>query len=407
MGTDGRILKRAATTENNGIGIRLPAAKRRFTIDGSDALETHLAEICGCVSDSVAKLIPKRKIQGLLLGGGYGRGEGGVLETQNGDRPYNDLEFFLLLRGSCRLNEKIFLPRLAQLAKELAPRAGVEIEIKILSLEKLEQSPVTMAFYDLVEGHRVLRGPKNLLRRCRHHSSATAIPLWEATRLLMNRCSGLLFAAERLQRRRFTPEDADFVGRNHAKAQLAFGDVILTANGLYHSSCRERHARLQKFLPMENWPWFDDLREHHRRGVELKLHPRRENIGPENFLELQRELSLFGLRIWLWLESRRLGHVFSSPWDYVISGVNKCPETSLRRNFLINLWRFGAAGCFSKHAFRYPRERLFHSLSLLLWETAMLDNSFFLRQVQRELKTNGSNFRELVAVYSKLWRCFN
>ncbi|PYL00604.1 MAG: hypothetical protein DME19_04505, partial [Verrucomicrobia bacterium] len=74
---------------------------------------------------------------------------------------------------------------------------------------------------------------------------AERIPLCEATRLLMNRCSGLLFARERLECAEFSPVDADFVERNLAKAQLAFGDAVLTAFGRYHWSCLERHKRLK------------------------------------------------------------------------------------------------------------------------------------------------------------------
>src|SRR5437879_2839043 len=57
----------------------------RFTIDGSDALERQLNEICRTIAESVQELIPKERFEALLLGGGYGRGEGGVLGTASGD----------------------------------------------------------------------------------------------------------------------------------------------------------------------------------------------------------------------------------------------------------------------------------------------------------------------------------
>ena len=49
-------------------------------------------------------------------------------------------------------------------------------------------------------------------------------------------------------------DDADFVGRNLAKDQLAFGDVLLTAHGQYHWSCQERHRRLE-CLDVPSLPW--------------------------------------------------------------------------------------------------------------------------------------------------------
>jgi hypothetical protein len=43
-------------------------------------------------------------------------------------------------------------------------------------------------------------GNEPLLAGCEHHRAADKIPPYEATRLLMNRSSGLLFAWERLRR---------------------------------------------------------------------------------------------------------------------------------------------------------------------------------------------------------------
>jgi len=380
---------------------------RRFTLDGSDALEEHLEKICDKVLAGVCAIVPNEKLEGLLLGGGYGRGEGGVLKTETGDQPYNDLEFFILLRGSCWLNEKKYLAALHELSEQLSPEAGVEIEFKILSLRKLEQSPVTMSFYDLVSGHRRLWGTKDLLRNCDHHRAAEKIPLCEATRLLMNRCSGLLFAKTHLQREPLTPESADFVGRNHAKAQLAFGDVILTAHKLYHWSCRERWQRLQKILPAEELPWLGEVRRHHCLGAEFKLYPQRQKCPRETLMNQQAQLSVIGLQLWIWLENRRLGGPFFSSWDYAASIAHKCPETNPLRNLLINARTFGPAALFKENAVHYPRARLFHALAALLWEMDGLANPFLLKRVQTELRTSAKSFPDLVCAYQTLWRRFN
>ena len=103
-----------------------------------------------------------------------------------------------------------------------------------------------MFYYDLVVGHRWLFGRGGEFEDCEHHRAAHRIPLDEATRLLMNRSSGLLFSKTLIEKNEFTSADADFVRRNISKAQLALGDVVLTAFGRYHSSCRERHRRLEK-----------------------------------------------------------------------------------------------------------------------------------------------------------------
>src|SRR5207248_7591902 len=129
---------------------------------------------------------------------------------------YNDLEFYVYLQGNRQLNERRFGRALHVLGEILTPQAGVEVEFKITSLREVERGAVTMFSYDLRMGHRWLFGREELLAGCAHHRSSDEIPLSEATRLLMNRGSGLLFARERLEQREFTAADADFVRRNIA-----------------------------------------------------------------------------------------------------------------------------------------------------------------------------------------------
>ena len=376
---------------------------RRFTLDGSPALEAHLQATGEQVLAGVRQLIPAGRLEGLLLGGGYGRGEGGVLRGPAGDQPYNDLEFYVFVRGQAVLAERQFRQLLHELGESLSPAAGLEVEFKVLTLDKLRNSPPSMFYYDLVMGHRWLAGDDTLLAGCGPHHDATKIPLHEATRLLMNRCSGLLFAKARLAKSDFTAVDADFVGRNLAKAQLAFGDVLLGAHGQYHWSCQERHRRLVQ-LDLTALPWATALITHHATGVEFKLHPARSVESQTALTARHQELAALGENLWLWLESRRLGLTIATAHDYALSGVDKCPETSSLRNRLVNLRAFGPAGLASG---RYPRERLLNALPLLLWEKAALTSPELLAKIQMELRTPASDLAALVAAYGVIWGRFN
>lgn len=378
----------------------------RFTLDGSEALERHLARSCARALAGVRACIPEDVLEGLLLGGGYGRGEGGVLLTEEGEQPYNDLEFYVFVQGHPRLNERRYGEALHALAEKLARFAGVEIEFKIVSLRQLARSPITMHYYDLVTGHRQLWGRKPLAAELEHLRAGTRLPLSEATRLLLNRCTGLLFAKERLQRRAFTVEDADFVGRNLAKAQLAFGDVVLTAYGQYHWSSRVRWQRLQRLIPDEPLPWLDEVKAHHDAGVAFKLHPLRTMASHPALEQQHAELTALGIQIWLWLESVRLGVPFRSAYEYASSPQDKCPETNRWRNWMINLRLAGASALLAPTRCRYPRERLLNALALLLWEPVDAGNGV-LRCLQRELHTTRSDFPGLVRSYDQIWRMFN
>jgi hypothetical protein len=379
----------------------------RFTLDGSAALEKHLNSVCERVANEVRTLVPSSKLEGLLLAGGYGRGEGGVLRTDTGDQPYNDLEFYVFVRGNAVLEEKRYRAPLHELGHRLSPAAGLEVEFKVLTLNKLRSAAPSMFYYDLMASHRWLIGDDSLLAGCGQHCDARNIPLSEVTRLLMNRCSGLLFSLERLRREQFGAEAADFVGRNLAKVQLALGDALLAGSGQYHWSCRERHQRLLSLKTFVNEQWRQAFGRHHDQGVAFKLHPVRSTAGREALAQQHAELSALAGQLWLWLENLRLGTAFTTPREYALSTTDKCPETPALRNLLVNARTLGLARTFQARGVRYPRQRLLHSLCLLLWEPQVLTNGPFLGAVQLELNTRAGTFAGLVQAYEQLWHRFN
>jgi hypothetical protein len=384
-----------------------PRKPRRFTIDGSDELEGRIRETCERVLARLQSALPDRLLEGLLLAGGYGRGEGGVLPDETGDQPYNDLEFYVLLRGPAWLNERRYAGLLHRLGEELAPSAGVAVEFKVISRLKLRRSPVNMFYYDLVMGHHRVTGGDDLLQGCEHHREAFPIQPAEATRLLMNRCTGLLLARQQLRAASFTHQNADFVMRNLAKAQLAFGDAILTVHGQYHWSCLERQHRLKGLAFGNELAWLSEAIDHHAAGVSFKLHPLR-TAPPLNLLEGKyAAISAFALRLWLWLESRRLHSDFASARAYAFSPLNKCPETSAWRNWLVNAKTFGAGLEWTPSSGRYPRERLLNTLPILLWEPDRELDAKALRHAQRQLATSASDLPGLVKAYEALWHRFN
>jgi rhamnosyltransferase len=378
----------------------------RFTVDGSDALENQLAQLCEKVRVEVRALVPSKKLEALVLGGGYGRGQGGVLKTPAGDAPYNDLEFYVFTRGNRLLNEHSLQEPLRKLGEYLSPAAGLHIEFKVDSLARLRRSPVTMFSYDLVSGHRLLLGDKNIFAGCQRHLDPAKIPLAEATRLLFNRCTGLLLAREILQKHQLTGEDADFIGRNLAKAQLALGDAVLAATGEYHWNCLERRKALKELATDVSPLRLPELQRHHRAGVDFKLRPRQISKSRAEFQEQHEAISQLARQVWLWLESRRSNHPFSSPHEYAFSKIEKCADTSLWRNVLLNAKTFGPAGAFDPGATHYPRERLLNSLPLLLWEEPLNDLKVK-RHLQKELRTKASDWQGFVTAYKAVWPKFS
>lgn len=376
---------------------------KRFTLDGSDALEHRLDSLCREVAQAVSQVIPASKLEALVLGGGYGRGEGGVLKTDSGDQPYNDLEFYVFLRGNRMLNERKYRRPLNAVAEQLSLDAGIHVEFKCDSIQRLKSTPVSMFTYDLVARHHVILGAPEVFPDCQHHLNSTAIPLSEATRLLFNRCSGLLLVREKLAQSTQTSEDADFIGRNLAKAQLALGDAVLAVHGKYRWSCRERNRRLAQLSLSEPPPNFSEIKKHHDAGLDFKLHPRRSFGRADEFESLHRELSRIASKLWFWVESIRLQEPFFTARDYSLYRSPKCPESAAWRNYLLNLKTFGLRAISDALALRYPRERLFNTLPLLLWEPAAPAEPAMRRLLQKQLHTRASDWSGWVAAYKNIW----
>ena len=370
---------------------------QRFTIDGSDALEHHLAKVCEEVRSRAQALIPAHLLDGVVLGGGYGRGEGGVLRTTEGDKPYNDMEFFVFAKVMSHYDEGLH-----KIGHEVSEFAGIEVEFKLMPLAKFQRAQPSMFYYDLIKGHRWIIGDDRLFEGCEQHHDCARIPLHEATRLLMNRCSGLLYAKERLAGAEFTGEDADFVARNIAKAKLAFGDVLLAAHGVYHWSCRERGRRLAALKI--TLPEMEELRAFHAEGVRFKLHPEQSIASREELLKRHADVTGLAGSLWLWLEARRLDHSYESPASYALSAETKCPEQPAWRNLAVNIRAFGARHVSLREALRYPRERLLRALPLLLWGMTTPAEQTMVRSC---LHCESLTLSETVRAYSKLWQRFN
>jgi hypothetical protein len=378
----------------------------RFTCDGSEELERHLQFVCARVREAVQGVVPSSGLAGLLLGGGYGRGEGGVLRTSHGDQPYNDLEFYVILSRGLRLGGGRFRRELQRVAGGLSAVAGVEVEFKLLGPDELRRSEPTMFYYDLVMGHRRLLGGESLVEGCDQHREASRIPLSEAARLWMNRATGLLFAAGRLAQESFDGDDADFVGRNLAKLRLALGDIVLAAVGRYHWSCRERSRRLYAIeargLPFD----LGRVRQQHDAGVEFKLRPVRSQATRESLARELQHLARLAGEVFLWLERLRLGVEFPDLRGYALSPVDKCPGTPAWKNALLTARALGLGAVLRPGGLRYPRARLLEALALLLASEAPGGADRDLPLLQQKYHTCDSTLQGWIEVHKKLWHRF-
>lgn len=191
-----------------------------------------------------------RHIRGVYLGGGYGRGEGGIAWREGKPHFYNDLDLFVVSRTICPAIRRRIDRDLAEISAAWTPifRASVDFA-PARTLGQIRRRAGSLMFQELIHGHAVLLGENVLVRLPAH--SPRSLPVSEAARLLLNRGAGLLLAALRLNSGPLSEQDADFVRRNLHKAALACADAELIANGTYDWSLTVRTSRLRGNQPYQ------------------------------------------------------------------------------------------------------------------------------------------------------------
>ena len=217
-------------------------AERTYSAIRDESVERLLARELPCVAEAVSALrLPG--LAGLVLGGGYGRGEGGAWEG----RPSNDLDFFVLSDlPESRLGE--IVTALEPVSRDFTARLGVDVDFTVRAASRVRLDGGRLMIQELLRGHVVL-APQgfDLSAWCGvPERPAGDVPVSEAARLLMNRGMGLVLAAARLRQADLSEHDVQFVARNINKAVLGAGDVRLLAERRYAWSVRERADRLDR-----------------------------------------------------------------------------------------------------------------------------------------------------------------
>ena len=242
--------------------------KSKYTVKGDAAFDERLDEYLEHVTETVKNSVFSKDVAALLLGGGYGRGEGGVFKGFNGrTKLYNDLDFFVITRSVTPWRRKKIDSFFKDLGKSCCWEFGVEVDFSAAkSTRALKKMVPNMMWQELLAGNKVVYGKKEVLQDLPVYD-LNDLPAEESLRLLLNRGVGLFMARKRLAKGKLIIDDRDFVGRNLLKAVLACGDVALLLKKQYSLPVLERLETLKKFAD-------DDMLELYREAVDFKCLPK-------------------------------------------------------------------------------------------------------------------------------------
>ncbi|MDH5644363.1 MAG: hypothetical protein OEZ01_00055 [Candidatus Heimdallarchaeota archaeon] len=295
-----------------------------YTAHNNSAVDQFVDEQLQQVTQAVVSLMGD-SLEAILLGGGFGRGEGSVAIAKDGAmHVVNDYDLEIVYREpwgkslSKLITHLRFRKRLDTLAEELA---------QILKIKQIDLSPrgvgsyvlstaPRLSDYDLKYGHHLLYGKNNPTDVMPWFRSQD-IPAFEGTWLLRNRGLGMLLSFLYFMDKKGTlpePKKENFYTEIN-KAILAMGDALYLLRGEYTCSYAERAANFTRYNDC-NFPRMNELMKLYSLAVGYKLLPQQDmftNITP---LNLWHQVNTLYVEFFLFYESERLGMCFTGLDQY-------------------------------------------------------------------------------------------
>lgn len=324
-----------------------------FASGASDVFNLRMLNVLERLARDVSETLGDN-LHALILAGGYGRGEGGVVVRDGIECPYNDLDLVLVLRrrGGTPAG-------LHEISRRYGGELGIDVDFsRPVTLDEIRRWPAWLMWHELAGGHIVLSGPENILRDNVPARVLGPPPATEALRLLLNRGAGLLWArlaAQGIEK----PPDPDFIRRNLHKCAMALGDALLIVHGRHatpYSGRDRRVVELLKTLP----PLSFDLEGAYAAALRFRFHPDqspRDGFGDGVLLEMAGHW----LEVLLRVESFRTGRDWRSAGEYGSWGGIREKGMNGPQNWPGNIARNLLSGrCSALH----PRESLYRALPM-------------------------------------------
>jgi len=350
-----------------------PADNGRYTLDGDVAVENRIARDQQLIGKAVEDFLPASLFRALVLIGGYARAEGGFCYVDGKPMPYNDYDYFVVVKGANKAKRCALEPGLQRVAQELEKQVGIDVDFFFLPEEELADAPCTLMFAEMQWGHAVVAGDPDVLAVMPPMPFAS-LPLSEFTRLMLNR--GALLLMNRVMRMHGGPEDAlqqEVFVKYLFKATLAVVDAHLAARHIYHPSYPEKMRRLESMAGDEGLVALRDL---YRLALDARFHPDYGKYRDIDLDEWQQRVTGHWLHAMEILESARLPQPVCDWVSYashtVVKGQSDDTVTAIVRNLAVTARDYGLQELLIRPGWarRYPRERLISVLPLLLQKGA-------------------------------------
>lgn len=216
----------------------------RFSVRGSAAFEDLMSGLMTEIAVNAERVLSPDVCRAMVLLGGYGRGEGGVMVADGSERPHNNLDFLVITPHISPEAQRQLKTQIHSLIQPMAQTYGIEFDIGTITEARLRRSPSLVMWYDMRFGHKTVVGDAALVPSLTQFS-AERIPAWDVQNLLVNRGTLLVINDQLLATREPRPEDRRRIVKHAMKAIIGYGDALLYFAGRYDWSYVEKMMRMR------------------------------------------------------------------------------------------------------------------------------------------------------------------
>lgn len=256
----------------------------KLTITGSSKLETSLSLVLDNIAKNIKQRIDENLYEAVILIGGYGRGEGGVVTIDNEEFPHNNFDFLVISKTISKDKEELLETQLSNIFKKHTKDINIEVEFSIISSKKLKNLQPLVITYDMKYGHKLIVGDASVLVNNKKFELET-IPAWDIRNLMVNRGTLLIINDLMLEKKTLSIVEKKIIIKHLIKAIIGYGDALLFHLGNYHYSYVQKNKLMEQQIGVE-----EKFKKLYKEAMTFRFSPDYETYLALDLFKLQNKI---------------------------------------------------------------------------------------------------------------------
>ena len=273
----------------------------KFTVIGSEDVEKRIREIVKEVAFIIESQIHPNQFKALIMLGGYGRGEGGVVTIDGKEYPHNNLDFLLITKNLNNKKQNELKKKIFSKFLPLNRKIKIQIDLGIVNTSTLKHTANRIIWYDMRFGHKTILGDENFVPSLRRFRLQT-IPKWDARNLLVNRGTLIIINELLLKKKTLDIDIQQLIIKHIIKAIIGYGDALLFFLDDYHWSYIEKQKRMQNRNDVS-----ENFKKIYDEAMEFRFQPKYDNFINCDLKNWMKELNQHFEYIHKYCEAQHLG----------------------------------------------------------------------------------------------------